>query len=292
MDGILIFNKPKSITSHDVVYIVRKKLGIKKVGHTGTLDPIATGVLPILIGKGTKLSSRLINDSKEYIAEFEFGYQTDSLDITGSVTSKTNNIPTKLELLNTLKEFDGEIEQIPPIYSAIKIKGKKLYEYARAGETVEIPSRKCTIYKIEFLSYVNGKCSILVNCSSGTYIRALIRDIAIKLNSLATMTNLVRTKVDNFIIENSIDKVLFEESSIEELKKKIIPLDIALNLKKIELPKSEYIKINNGMICKTDIIYDKDLEYNIYCDNKYIGIGKYLFHNNIWGIKIVKMLNN
>ncbi|MDY2987631.1 MAG: tRNA pseudouridine(55) synthase TruB, partial [Peptoniphilus sp.] len=141
MDGVLVIDKPKGVTSHDVVYMVRRKLGIKKVGHTGTLDPIATGVLPVLIGKATKLSDRLTASSKEYIAEFKFGIQTDSLDITGNVTHTSTMIPSEDSLKKELVNFTGDILQEPPIYSAIKIKGKKLYEYARAGEKIEIPKR-------------------------------------------------------------------------------------------------------------------------------------------------------
>lgn len=289
MDGILIIDKPKGITSHDVVYMVRRLTGIKKVGHTGTLDPLATGVLPILIGKATKLSDRLVSHTKEYIAEFEFGFETDTLDITGEILNITNHIPKEEEVKKVLKEFEGEIMQVPPMYSAIKINGKKLYEYARAGEEIDIPSRKCNINHISLVAYKNNKYEILVNCSSGTYIRSLIRDIGRKLNSLATITELRRTKSGDFIIKDAINEDTLKNMTMKQIEDKLINIKDALKYEAIYLPIEDYKKITNGMICKTDKIYDGDKEYNIFCNGEYIGIGKYMFHN-FWGIKLVKML--
>lgn len=290
MDGVLIIDKPKGVTSHDVVYMVRRKLGIKKVGHTGTLDPIATGVLPILIGKATKLSDKLSSTTKEYIAEFKFGIQTDSLDITGNITYESKIIPSKDDVINTLDNFRGKILQEPPIYSAIKINGRKLYEYARAGETVEIPKRECNILSLELLEAAENKFSLYIHCSSGTYVRSLIRDIGLALNSFATMTELRRISTGKFKIENSITKEDLENFDLNSIQDKLIPMDKALSFEKIELKDEMYSKIINGMICKVENIYDKNSEYNVYCKNNYIGIGKYMYHNNIWGIKIIKKL--
>lgn len=290
MDGVLVIDKPKGVTSHDVVYMVRRKLGIKKVGHTGTLDPIATGVLPILIGKATKLSDRLTSSSKEYIAEFKFGIQTDSLDITGTVTHTSTIIPSEDSLRKELENFTGDILQEPPIYSAIKIKGKKLYEYARAGEKIEIPKRQCTIYSLKLLESGGNRFVIYINCSSGTYVRSLIRDIGLRLNSFATMTELRRVSTGKFNLDISVNKEQLENYSLDVLENKLIPIDKALELEKIELPVEMYTKITNGVICKVNHVYDVNSEYNIYCKNNYIGIGKYMYYNDVWGIKIIKKL--
>lgn len=292
MDGVLVIDKPKGVTSHDVVYMVRRKLGIKKVGHTGTLDPIATGVLPVLIGKATKLSDRLTASSKEYIAEFKFGIQTDSLDITGNVTHTSTMVPSEDSLKKELVNFTGDILQEPPIYSAIKIKGKKLYEYARAGEKIEIPKRKCTIYDLKLLESGKNRFVIYIKCSSGTYVRSLIRDIGVQLDSFATMTELRRMSTGKFNLDIAVNKEELETYSLDILKNRIISMDKVLELENIELPVEMYTKIINGVICKVTQVYDVNSEYNIYCRNNYIGIGKYMYYNDVWGIKIIKKLIN
>ena len=182
MDGILIINKQKGCTSHDIVNQV-KKMCNEKVGHTGTLDPIATGVLPLLIGKGTLCSKYLINHDKIYKVKLQLGQKTETADSEGKIIEKINVNPESLEeenVKNILKSFIGEQEQIPPIYSAIKVKGKKLYEYARKGQTIDIPPRKIQIYNIELIE-INKKekeIAFEVSCSKGTYIRSLCEDIA------------------------------------------------------------------------------------------------------------------
>ncbi|MCF0125029.1 MAG: tRNA pseudouridine(55) synthase TruB [Clostridia bacterium] len=188
MDGIIIINKPKGCTSHDIVYKIKKKLNTK-VGHTGTLDPMATGVLPLLIGKGTQCSKYLINHDKKYIATIQLGKKTDTADSEGNVIEEKEIEENKLET-NTIKEilntFLGKQKQTPPIYSAIKVNGKKLYEYARKGQTVEIKPREIEIYDIELLNIEKEKkqIKIKVSCSKGTYIRSLCEDIAIKLETV------------------------------------------------------------------------------------------------------------
>ena len=183
MDGLLIINKPKGYTSHDVVNKVRKVLNIKKVGHTGTLDPNATGVLPILIGNATKISKYLVEHKKTYIATIELGKKTDTGDIEGKVIEEDTNLKkiNTDEIKTCLNSFLGNQIQVPPIYSAIKVKGKKLYEYAREEKKVDIPSRRIEIYNIELKNF-NGKDEIVfeVECSKGTYIRTLCEDIAKK----------------------------------------------------------------------------------------------------------------
>ncbi len=186
MDGVLVINKPKDYTSHDVVAIIRKTINQKQCGHIGTLDPNATGVLPILIGKATKISKYLMEHNKTYIATLKLGEQKDTADALGITINKTE-IPNLLEkeIVSALKNFEGEIMQIPPIYSAIKINGKKLYEYARKGEKIEVPPRKIDISYIKLIKYEKNDGEIIfeVKCSKGTYIRALCEDVAKKLGT-------------------------------------------------------------------------------------------------------------
>ena len=188
MDGIILINKEKKYTSHDVVYVV-KKIFKEKAGHTGTLDPNATGVLPILIGKGTKLSKYLINHDKIYIVTLKLGKKTDTADSEGNIIKEENvnkEIFEKENVKNILKEFIGIQEQIPPIYSAIKVNGKKLYEYARSGKTVEIKPRKIEIYNINLMEIdiKNSEIIFEVFCSKGTYIRSLCEDISKALGTI------------------------------------------------------------------------------------------------------------
>lgn len=291
MKGILIFNKPKGITSHDVVYILRRKTGIKKIGHTGTLDPLAEGVLPMCIGKATKVAEYISADTKEYIARLEFGYETDTYDITGTITKTTDYIPTIEEVRSILKEFTGEILQEPPMYSALKHNGKKLYELAREGITVERKKRKITISNLEILNIISDKeIEIKVNCSSGTYIRSLVRDMGIALNSLCTMTALKRTQVGNYKIEDSITKEELDLMSLEELEEKIISMDTALSdLEEFILPEWFYNRAINGV----QFILKKNVEeklYRVYCNNEFLGIGEVVTKDSDQRLKIKKLL--
>ncbi len=217
MDGIIIINKQIGCTSHDIVYKVKKILN-EKIGHTGTLDPMAEGVLPILVGKGTLVSKYLINHDKKYIVKMQLGIKTDTADSEGKIIEQQKVDTEKLTLENihkTLKSFIGKQEQMPPIYSAIKVNGKKLYEYARKGQKVEIKPRTIEIYDIKLINIEleNKQIEFEVSCGKGTYIRSLCEDIAKKLNTLGYMLTLKRIQVGNFNIENSI--------TIEELEKNI-----------------------------------------------------------------------
>lgn len=209
MDGIIVINKEKGYTSHDVVNVVRKTLNMRKVGHTGTLDPEAEGVLPICIGKGTKVSDMLMFSDKEYIAGIKLGIATDTQDIWGEVVKKSEKTVNECEFRDALCSFVGDIIQVPPMYSAIKVNGKKLYEYAREGKEVERKERRVKIYSIDVLSF-GDEIKIKVACSKGTYIRTLINDIGEKLGTYACMNSLVRTKSSVFTLENAI--------SLDELK--------------------------------------------------------------------------
>ena len=208
MDGILIVNKPKNCTSHDVVYKV-KKITNQKVGHTGTLDPMATGVLPLLIGKGTLCSKYLIEHDKIYKATIQLGKKTTTADQEGEVIEEqeiANNALEPQYVTKRLKEFLGKQIQTPPMYSAIKVNGKKLYEYARKGQNVEVPKREIEIYEIELLNIdkQNKKIEYKVHCSKGTYIRSLCEDIAEKLGTIGYMAELERLKVGKFILKNAV----------------------------------------------------------------------------------------
>ena len=208
MDGIIIINKPKGCTSHDIVYKIKKMLN-EKVGHTGTLDPMAEGVLPILIGKGTQLSKYLINHNKKYIVELQLGTKTDTADTEGKIIEEqpvNETLLTQENITKILQTFIGKQEQVPPIYSAIKVNGKKLYEYARKGQKVELKPRQIEIYNIDLIDYSPKEKQIKfeVFCGKGTYIRSLCEDIAAKFGTVGYMKSLKRTQVGDFKIEDSI----------------------------------------------------------------------------------------
>ncbi len=250
-DGIIIINKPKDYTSRDIVNIVSKHFNTKKVGHTGTLDPLATGVLVICIGKATKLVDYLTSTYKEYIAEFILGVETDTLDITGNVLKEEKISKSKEEIEKVLNNMIGEYVQEVPIYSAVKINGKKLYEYAREGIDIELPKRVVDIKSIELLNIENNKITIKTTVSKGTYIRSLIKDICTNLNTIGTMTNLIRTKQGKYNIEDSYTLDELENAkliSIEEILKDEFTVEVDDDL---------YTKIINGAIL--DNIYQKDL---------------------------------
>ncbi len=208
MDGIIVVNKPKGCTSHDIVYKV-KKLFDEKVGHTGTLDPMAEGVLPILVGKGTLLSKYLINHDKKYIVKLQLGIKTDTADSEGKVIEEKDvnvDFLNEENIIKILKSFIGKQEQIPPIYSAIKVNGKKLYEYARKGQDVELKPREIEIYDINLINFSIGEKQIEfeVFCGKGTYIRSLCEDISNKFETIGYMKELKRIQVGYFNIKDSI----------------------------------------------------------------------------------------
>ena len=272
MDGILIVNKPKNCTSHDVVYKV-KKITNQKVGHTGTLDPMATGVLPLLIGKGTLCSKYLIEHDKIYKATIQLGKKTTTADQEGEVIEEqeiANNALEPQYVTKRLKEFLGKQIQTPPMYSAIKVNGKKLYEYARKGQNVEVPKREIEIYEIELLNIdkQNKKIEYKVHCSKGTYIRSLCEDIAEKLGTIGYMTELERLEVGKFILKNAVS---IDDLEKENIEKNIITIEeIFKNNEKINLTRKKLELFLNGV----QITYDNpDGVYKIYCENKFIGTG-------------------
>ncbi len=243
MQGAIIVNKAPNMTSRDVINILNKKFNTKSIGHTGTLDPIAEGVLVCLIGKYTKLTDILINHDKEYIASFKLGILTDTLDITGKILKEEKVNLTKEEIQKTILSFKGTYNQEVPIYSAVKINGKKLYEYARNNEEITLPKREVNIYDIELLNIDNECLTIKTKVSKGTYIRSLIRDIGLKLNTNATMTKLIRTKLDKFTIEES-----YTLEDIQNDNYKILSLEDLIDLDTININEEMLFKIKNGQI--------------------------------------------
>ena len=278
MDGIINIYKPKEWTSHDIVAKIKRITG-EKVGHTGTLDPLAQGVLPILIGKGTQCSKYLVNHDKKYRVELKLGKRTETLDAEGKIIEEKEIPQNMLEQSNksniekTLKTFEGEIEQKPPIYSAIKVKGKKLYEYARKGQEVEIPTRKITIYSIELKQIKKEKNIIIfdVYCSKGTYIRTLCEDIAKKLNTIGYMQNLLRVQVGEFNIKDSITLIMENKTDLENIEKNIITIEkIFSKHPKVNIEQSKIKYFLNGVKITKNL---EDGIYRIYTNNKFIGTG-------------------
>ena len=277
MDGIIIIDKPINFTSQDVVSKTKKILNEKKAGHTGTLDPMATGVLPVLLGNATKLSKYLIEHDKKYIATIKFGEKRDTGDSEGNVIeTSSNKVLDEILIKEILKSFLGKSNQIPPIYSAIKINGKKLYEYARQGIEVEIPPREIEIYEIELIKFDVEMQTVefSVKCSKGTYIRTLCEDIAKKIGTVGYMSSLQRVQVDNFFIEDALTFERLEENknNQEFIEKNIISVQkVFEDFPKIKLNKRKEELYLNGVRLTFDLV---DGVYNIYTfENKYIGLG-------------------
>lgn len=276
MNGIILIDKEKEYTSHDVVAIV-KKITKSKVGHTGTLDPNATGVLPLLVGDATKVSKYLINHDKEYIVELQLGKKTTTADIEGDIIEEKEVqnwiFEDKERLERILQSFVGKQKQIPPMYSAIKVNGKKLYDYARQGKEIKIKPRNIEIYKIELLSVDRNQETInfKVKCSKGTYIRSLCEDIATKLETAGYMKNLRRIQVGSFKIEDSITITKLKKDMESGNKLNLIPVEkILMDIPTIEL-KEEKLKLYlNGVKIKTD---KENGVYRVLVNNKFIGTG-------------------
>lgn len=240
--GFLNIYKPVGMTSHDVVSVLRRVTKIKQIGHTGTLDPFAEGVLPICIGKATRLIEYL-QDDKEYLATVQFGAATNTYDLDGEKVFTSDKKVSRDDIKEGLKSFEGEILQLPPIFSAIKVKGKKLYEYARKGEEVEIQPRKVVIENIELKNFDEElqQAQILLKCSKGTYIRSIANDLGKNLGCGGYLIKLIRTQAGKFRVENSVqlDRIDVESNLIN-------PLDI-LNLPKIAVDNDDLARIKNGM---------------------------------------------
>lgn len=277
MDGIVVINKEKGCTSHDVVYKVKKLFGVK-VGHTGTLDPNATGVLPVLIGKGTELSQFLINHDKKYIATIQLGKKHDTADVEGNIIEEKD---VEIDELNAdkingvLKSMIGKQKQVPPMYSAIKVNGKKLYEYARSGKTVDIPEREIEIYDLKLLDIdVMSKLIIFeIYCSKGTYVRTVCEKIAEAIGTVGYMKELQRTMVGNFKIENAITVAELEDNmkNNDYINKKIISIE-----KFFECNDSVVLEANQLKLFLNGVMINSEAEglVRIYnASQQFIGIG-------------------
>lgn len=288
MNGILIVNKPKNYTSRDIVNIISKKLNTTKVGHTGTLDPIAEGVLVVPIGRALKISELLTSEKKEYIAKVILGYETDMLDITGKEIKR--NIPNvdKDKLIEVLNSFIGKYNQEVPMYSAVKVNGRKLYEYARSNIQITPPSKIVEIYSISLLEgpiYKDNTVEFTMKCevSKGTYIRSLIRDIAYKLSTYGTMKELIRTKQGSFLLEDA-----FTLEDIQKDNYKLLSIKEALpNIKITKIDDKTLKQVKNGMVL--DKFFEEEISLLVYKDGREIAIYKDIGNGKVKPYKMIEV---
>lgn len=273
INGIIIVNKDKGFTSHDVVNVIRKIYGTRKVGHTGTLDPDATGVLPICIGKATKLADMLTFSDKKYVAKVKLGITTDTQDISGEVLSTADVNVSEADLLEAVSKHTGNIEQIPPMYSAIKINGQKLCDLARKGVEVERKARKITIYSAEVSNFDGLEFTLSVYCSKGTYIRTLCHDIGTYLGCGAVMTQLQRTQSSCFTIDNSYSLDELKQMDEAKLISSLMPLDsVFFDYKKLVVDDNIKKRLCNGAPC---FINGSEGVYRVYdTQNKFLCIAE------------------
>lgn len=247
--GIVLINKPQGWTSFDVVNKIKHIVRPQKVGHLGTLDPMATGVLLVTIGKATKLFDLMQEKVKTYQAEFEFGYETDSLDSTGKIEKRSGKtIFSDSEIKNALKPLVGEVDQVPPKFSAKSLNGVRAYEMARKNIDFDIPAKKVKIFKIDLLKNEKNKINLEIECGSGTYIRAIGRDLANRLDSCATMTKLTRTKVGNVLLEDCQN---VQDLTVENIK--ILPIEHFLDFKTLDVSDQECMRLLNGQTLNLEL---------------------------------------
>ena len=266
MSKLIVVNKEKGYTSRDVVNKLNHIFNTKRIGHTGTLDPMATGVLVCLVGKYTKLVDLVTSYDKEYIATIKLGIKTDTLDTTGIIIERSSYNITKEDIEGVFKSFIGDYEMTVPKYSAVKINGKKLYEYARSGEEIDLPIRNVEIYELVLLDYHDDIIKFRTKVSKGTYIRSLIDDICTKLNTLGAMDSLVRTKQGNFCIDDS-----YTLDDIENNNYKALTIKDFLDCEVVNIDDNLYKKIFNGVSIKNT--YTSDLVLFMY-NNQEVAIYK------------------
>lgn len=293
--GVILINKHKGVTSHGIVNSIRRIYKTKRVGHTGTLDPLATGVLPVLIGRGAKAAEYLISENKEYIAELVLGIETDTEDITGNITQKSDTLPTKEEFFEACKRFVGKIKQVPPMYSALKVDGQKLVDLARRGISVEREARDIEIFSIvpSVLSENEGRYKIKVSCSKGTYIRTLITDIGRALGSFATMTELERTKSGDFLIEGAHTINDIENMTADERASLVMPIEsLFMTAPLVSLPDFYARLCRSGCEIyqrKISTSYPVGTFVRIADKNGFFAIGKVLSYGEESAIKALKL---
>lgn len=288
-NGYLVVNKKRGTGSTDYVRIVKKHLNQKKVGHSGTLDLLARGVLVICVGKATKMIEYLQENKKTYIATIKFGEQTDTLDKEGSIINKTDKKVYENELLDIIPNFIGDITQIPPMYSALKLNGKRLYDLARKGITVERKPRNIKIYSLELINFDFDKqeCVIKTTVSAGTYIRTLIDDLGIALNNFAHMTDLVRTQCSGFTIDDSFT---IEDENSEGVINKIIPLEeVLFDFNKLNVNDEIVKNLKNGMTCKINSDVKDDI-YLVFSKDKVLGVANVFETSKGKMLKLLKHL--
>ena len=285
MEGIIVVNKPKGITSFDVIRKLKKILKTKKIGHTGTLDPLATGVMLMCVGKATKLASDLEAKDKVYIADFDIGYATDTYDIEGKKIAENIIEVLKENLEQSIKKFIGNIKQVPPMYSAIKIDGNKLYHLARKGIEVERPERDVTIEYINLLDFKDNKVKIETKVSRGCYIRSLIYDIGQDLGTYATMTALQRKQVGDYSLENSYSLEQIEEMVLNNDFKflKIIEEIFSYDKYSLQTEKELTLYKNGNTVKIKENLENK--RYRIYFQNEFVGLANIENNNLLKGYK-------
>ena len=273
MEGIIFIDKPICITSFDVIRVLRRNLKERRIGHTGTLDPLATGILVICVGKATKLAQDIEGYEKEYVADLELGFKTDTYDIEGKVLAKVEEFNISYENFEeTLETFKGDIKQIPPMYSAIKVDGKKLYELAREGVEIERKARDVSIKNLETISFDGVKAKIDCTVSKGTYIRSLIYDLGEKLGTFATMTCLRRTRVREEDLARAFTLETIEKMVLENDFSFLVSIEDYFKFPKVDIEDENDLKLFvNGQRCKKRI---KEGKYRVYSKNNFIGLGE------------------
>ena len=275
VNGVLLFNKPLGLSSNTALQKVRRLFNAQKAGHTGTLDPLASGLLPICFGEATKFSSFLLDGDKEYIATIKLGQTTTTYDAEGEITSTAKVSATQNQILECINSFLGTITQTPPIYSALKVNGKALYQYARDGEEVVIKSREICIHEIELLEYVAfDVVKIRVLSSKGTYIRTLANDIGQKLGCGAHLIGLVRTKSNQFELNEKLTLDYLTSLELEQRRDLLLPIDIMLSdMPKYELNEDDFKYIKNGHSFESSTCNDEE-RVRLYMGDKFLGVAK------------------
>jgi tRNA pseudouridine55 synthase len=272
--GVLLFDKPFELSSNAAVQKVRRLFGAEKAGHTGTLDPLATGLLPVCLGEATKFSMGLLESDKAYLATLKLGEITSTGDMEGEVISRSEVRVSELDLLRALSELHGDILQLPPMHSALKYKGKPLYEYIRKGETVERQPRQVHIYELEMLRFQDSEVDIKVQCSKGTYIRTLAEDIGAKLGCGAHLKGLRRIATGPFQVDQAYTLSQLESMNLVELEAVLLPVDcMLLNTQKIDLDGQQIFRLSQGQRLGLDHTL-ADGMVRLYSDGNFAGMGK------------------
>lgn len=266
MNGIILVDKPQDWTSHDVVSKLRGALHERRIGHSGTLDPLATGLLVVFVGRATRAVEFAEAADKEYIAGLRLGVSTDTQDISGNILSVSDDLPSEEELRNALNSFRGELEQVPPMYSAIKVNGKKLYELARKGETVERKPRKITVTEIELVGKANGDFLLRLECSKGTYVRTICNDVGNALGCGACMSSLRRTRAGAFSVDDAHTlEDIIAAAKIGDAEKFILPVDTLFShLERLNVDDESAKRLKTGGIISVTC---NDGRYRVYAPN-------------------------